>query len=48
MTLTTPSPIVNAATAESRTRRVVGGLPSMFAYRIVRAITSRWISFVPS
>ena len=45
--LAAPRPTVNAASAESRMRRAVG-CESLIRYLIVRAITSRWISFVPS
>jgi len=46
--LTAPRPTVIAASAESRIRRMVGGPPGIFIYLSVRAITRRWISFVPS
>ena len=44
---TASSPTHSAIPAASRTRRSVGARIAA-AYRIVRAMTTRWISFVPS
>ena len=47
--LTAPRPMVSAASAENRMRRRVGGWDCIGdGYPMVRAITRRWISLVPS
>ena len=48
--LTAPRPTVSAASAERRIASRVGAETHLIhrRYCIVRAITSRWISFVPS
>ena len=49
--LAAPSATVSAASAEMRILRNVGccpGIPGTVSYRMVLAITSRWISLVPS